>query len=172
MARHYEAHYNGKLVGTRSTATRAYTHAYVLQYNEKLERAEAYGYAGDAADRRNYDWYKSTVDRGVGQPRWPGDTYLKHVMIEEGDVVEARERIEGGFDGYVARERQKLIDRFEHKLRTGGFEPYVGGFAASERLAQKAALTWCRRWPSGGCAFLAVVPAVEVAKRARKGRAA
>jgi len=158
MTTKYLARHAGQIVGKRTTENRTYSHAYVMQYSETKARDAAYGYVATKQDRKTYDWYADKVARGVGARAWPDSEYLADVLLTEKDITEAREQIEGGFDGYVARLRQNHIDHFERNLAKGGFSPFVGGWASRPDLAEKAA----RQFETRGCDFVAIV-ATEVA---------
>jgi hypothetical protein len=152
----YQAYYNGKLVGERATKSHTYSHAYVVQRDEARERAKAYDRTVTADDRKTYTWHADRILRGVGAPFWPNDAYLAHIRITAEDIANARRETEGGLDGYVARQRQAMIDRFEDERARGRFAPRVGGWASRADLAVKQG----RAYVSNGGIFLGIVPAV------------
>ena len=158
MPNKYIARLNGQIVGKRTSQSRSYSHAYVMQHDEAATRAAAYDYVATKQDRKNYDWHAGKVARGIGAPAWPGDAYLAHITLTEQDIAAARAQIEGGFESYVARQRQRLIGYFETSKARGVFKPFVGGWASRRDLAEKAA----RQYESRGCKLLAIVPAEKI----------
>lgn len=159
MVKHYTAFLDGKLVGKRSTAGRTYSHAYVIQWDREAHRSAAYGYVATDSDRKNFAYYTFVAAQGpklaCRPPGWKFDA-----SYSEREIAEARRIIEGGYEAYVDRLRQKQIDHYKEDVARDRFEPHVAGWASRRDLAEKAARQFCSR----GCRIVAIVPAVEVAK--------
>jgi hypothetical protein len=122
MTTKYIARLEGKIVGKRTSESRTYTHAVVVQPSESEARAACYGYTATKDDRANFDYYTNVATLG-----------MKHSHYYEGsDIVErAKEQVEGGFEAYVARLKARAIERFEERVTKGEYQPH--------------AVTWCGR---------------------------
>ena len=105
----------------------------IVQDDIEKHRAWAYSYQPGKADRSNFDYYTYVAAKQVGEPRGVFGRYT------EQDIAEAKAKIVGGWEGFVARVQQSHIDHFEEKVGKGGFDPYVAGWAGRLDLAEKAA---------------------------------
>jgi hypothetical protein len=155
MTTKYIAKLNDKIVGWRTSKNRTYTHAIVRQRDEAKAREEAYNYVADEADRAHFALHIEIVDQGMNHrftrpEKWRPDG--NRARYEEACAV-----VEAGWDAYVAAQRQRQIDRFEHNVRQGAFKPYVGAWAERLDLAEKQARS--NDWQGK---VLAIVPAEEV----------
>jgi hypothetical protein len=159
----YEAHHAGKLVGS-CESVRVYSHALIVQDDIEKHRAWAYGYRPSKTDRSNFDYYSDAAAKQVGEPRGVFGHYT------EQEIVEAKARVAGGWEGFAARARQLHIDGFEEKIAKGGFDPYVATWAGRLDLAQKAAGSKQYIGPRyfGQIDLVAIVPVVIKAKKAPK----
>lgn len=126
MATKYVAKWNGVIVGKRITQDRTYSHAIVVQNVEEAHRAAAYNYAATATDRSNFEYYTRIAE---------GRSQFKHTAEE---VVEASIKIDGGYEAYIGRVRERMITWFEEKKAKGYFEPCVAAWAGRLDLAAKA----------------------------------
>jgi len=124
----YVAKLDGEIIGTRSSP-RVYTHAVIIQYSEQHYRDEAYTFNADKQDRKNFDHY---VQQAAGKS--PYDWCRTPEKI-----AEAQADVEGGFDAYCARLRQRQIDSFEAGLKAGGYTPGIVGWCGRRDLAEKLA---------------------------------
>jgi hypothetical protein len=137
----YVAKLDGTIVGSR-TSPRTYTHAVIIQWNAEYFRTKAFGYKADDTDRSNFKFYTKeaahTVESYIADSKWtPVDEAAKR-------IADAKQRIEGGFDAYVARVRQDGIDRFEKGLE-GGYQPGVATWCGRLDLARKEASKFAKR---------------------------
>lgn len=156
MTTKYVARLNGQIVGKRTTKDRTYTHAIVTQRVEEIYRAEAYDYVATPQDRANFAYYSSVVAQGLDHEYVRPTTWRQthdHKLL-----ADATARVEGGFDGYVARQRAELIARFEADKAAGNFNPRAVAWAGRLDLAQKAVAQHTNRRVK----LVAIVPA-EVA---------
>jgi hypothetical protein len=139
----YVAHYEGKLVGKRtSTSDRIYTHAVVVKADEVKARKYAYEYCATASDRRDYEYNVKKADQGIQHEHicvTPWRAEPDYVRLQ--DAIEA---IEGGYEAYVARRRLQEIDRFEHGRAKGAFEPKVACWNSRLDLARKECAKYAR----------------------------
>jgi hypothetical protein len=175
MARKYVAKYDGKIVGKRTTESRVYTHAIVVQESAEFARAEAYGWA--PLDRKDYDYHVAVAlcegvmnlaplrdwekEGTVGQTRHgegsrQGAFVLRHTAAK---IARSKAIIEGGFEGYAARGRAAAIASFERKLAAGGFEPGVAAWCGRLDLARKEA---GKRNTGERLCLVEIVPAEEI----------
>jgi hypothetical protein len=157
MTTKYIARLDGKIVGRRTTKARTYTHAIVVQRIEELARKDAYEYTATKEDRRSFDYYTAVAARTTETqvPHPAGFNYTSSAS----EIADAKQRIEGGFDAFIARKRADYIERFEAHKAKGGFEPQVAAWAGRLDLAQKAV----GQHTHGGCRLVAIVPAEEAA---------
>jgi hypothetical protein len=133
---HYVAKLDDKVVGSR-TSPRVYTHAVVIQWSEAKYRAAAYDYVATSTDKSNFAYYTKQAAHTV-------ETYLtewKYSSTSEAEraINTAKENIEGGFDAYVERLRQRAIESFEKSVKAGGFAPGVATWCGRADLAHKEA---------------------------------
>lgn len=150
----YVARYNGEIVGTRTTASRTYTHAVVAQWNEAESRAAAYGYKATETDRKNFNFYSFIAQQEPGKICTPPGWRMTTTFTAE-EITKDKALVDGGFDAYAERQRQRNIEWFELRLSEGYFKPFVATWCGRLDLAQKE---YSRR----GAYALAIVPA-EVA---------
>jgi hypothetical protein len=155
----YTAHYQGEIVGTR-TSYRSYTHAVVVQDDEEAHRAYAYGYELTASDRKNFEYYESIAQRQPGDPHRTFGSYSAE------QITDAKAKIAGGLAGYAEAQRQQQIVWFEAKRKKGGFKPRVATWCGRRDLADKAARSFNHvgKRSSGFTHLRAVVPAELVTK--------
>jgi hypothetical protein len=146
MATKFIAHYNGKIVGTRTSQNRIYTHAVVGQLDEAYARDKAYNHQ---ALHSNFDYH---LDIANSAP----DRFRSQQSIDRAIAIVA-----GGWEAYQTTEREQWIKLFEDRKAKGDFEPSVWSWAGSLALANKAA----RGWDSPARKLLAVVPAEIVEPR-------
>lgn len=153
----YVARLEGKIVGKRSTASRTYSHALVVQNVEEFARKRAYGYTSTDTDSSNFEYYSIIAQQTAGVPCRPRDWKFDTTFTQD-DIDEAKKRIEGGFDAYVRRLRDAAIATFEANKANGYFEPHVATWCGRPDLAQKAinSHTGLHR------AFVAIVAAEKV----------
>jgi hypothetical protein len=159
MSTKYIARYNGKIVGKRTSQNRTYTHAWVIQYDETAARDAAYNYKASHHDRPSYDYECEIAAQGIDH--WAVKVEAWRPVPDYKRIEQAKEAIEGGFEGYVARQRVLAITWFERNLKNGHYEPHVGGWASRLDLARKASA-------SRGGHLVAIVPAEAVGKPAPK----
>lgn len=128
---------------------RIYTHAVIARVNIERQRKEAHAYVPSRID---FDWYAGIARTGKWEFR--GDM----IPAEPKLIAEATAHVVGGWEGYVARERQRKIDIFERALAKGEF-----GWRA-ERWSQtaRAAMNGKREFESQP--HLIDVQVVEVAR--------
>lgn len=138
----YTATYNGQVIGTRKSP-RAYAFAVIYQRDEVRARTYA-SRPADKTDRSNFEFY-TAVSTGF----WNG----RERNADE--VAEAKTRIEGGFESYVARERAAELAQLEKSIAAGEFQPKVFGWSMSAR-AVKGMESQAARFGR----YLATVPAV------------
>lgn len=155
----YIAKLDGKIVGTRTTASRTYTHALIVQDVEEVARNAAYNYTSTKTDSSNFEYSSFIAKQQPGvlcRPRgWSTETKFKAA-----EIVAAHELVEGSFDAYVRRLRERHIAGFEARKTKGGFEPFVATWCGRLDLAQKAVTAHT----SAARQFIAIVPAEEVVK--------
>jgi hypothetical protein len=153
----YTATWEGKIVGTRKSP-RPYKYAIIVQRDQEADRKYAYEFV--PANKGSFDYYVqiATATPGVSlRPKgWNFDT-----SYDAGQIEEAKKHIEGGWEGFAARERQQKINRFEALLAKGGYEPFVHGWSQSLVNAAKAARA---AETSYGLIYLGLVPAVAKTK--------
>jgi len=136
MTTKYVARLNGTIVGRRTTKGRTYTHAIIVQSIEEASRKDAYEYRPTKTDRSNFDYYSRIVAQGI-----EGEHVCVNSWRTEPDLkalADAKAKIEGGFDAFIARKRAEQIAAFEHWKAQGGYEPRVAAWAGRLDLAQKA----------------------------------
>ena len=153
MTTKYIAKHEGKIVGKRTTKDRTYTHAIVVQDVEEAARKAAYNYTSNKTDSSNFEYWSVLTKQGRLHPHLSASYHSDaHVAAE---VAKAQAIIDGGFDAYVRRLRERAIAGFEKRKADGGFEPFVVAWAGRLDLAQKAAAqhTWASR------KLIAIVPA-------------
>lgn len=155
MTTKYVARLNGKIVGKRTTKSRAYTHAIVVQRLEDVCRNDAYnrGAAWVAQDRKNFAYYAEKAAAGVSHRHYWG-TDAEKAEAHAKDAATAA----GGVDAYIELQRQLEINRFHECQKTGYFEPFVAAWAGRLDLAQKAVGQHTGR----AVKLVAIVPAEEV----------
>jgi hypothetical protein len=124
----YIARLNNEIVGTRSSE-RTYTHAVVIQYNEQHFHDRAHNYEASGTDRKNFE-YETEVASGRSPYEWNKN---------DAAIDKAKAIIEGGFDAYIERLRQRQIAIFETSRANGGFTPAVVTWCGRADLAQKEA---------------------------------
>lgn len=152
MSKSYIAKFQGKVVGKRTSKDRTYTHAIVIIASRENQRKVAYGYAATATDRSNYDYYLRIAEGRIQPPR------------SQDETIKASIKVDGGFDAYVERERQRHIAIFEDKLANGNaFEPFVVSWAGRPDLALRAAAQYRQPWND----VVEIVPAELVVKKAK-----
>lgn len=141
------ARYEGKIVGTRKSP-RPYLFAVVVKDNEEFARERAYGFTGGETERKNFVYYTNNANAAAPGVIYPGERF----KITAEMIAEGREKIAGGFDGYIAGLRELQIARFKEM----NFEPGVFGWSMSRANAEKMA-AGAGKWP--GRIVLAIVPA-------------
>jgi hypothetical protein len=132
----YVAKLDGVAVGTRSSP-RAYTHAVIIQWNEAHYRDAAYNYKASKTDRSNFDYNTDIATQGINHPHHNIQSWRPDGDLE--GIARAKAQIEGGFDAYVERLRQKAIEYFEAGRAKGGFKPGVAAWNGRRDLAEKEA---------------------------------
>lgn len=135
MPTKYIAKLHGVIVGKRTTQSRTYTHAVVVLEDVEADRKAAYGYVATKHDRENFNYQTEVATAGLDHEhmRWCTEAQ----RIER--LAEAVAEIAGGFDGYVARRRDKEIASFEDRLARGYYTPGVVTWCGRLDLAQKEA---------------------------------
>jgi hypothetical protein len=136
MTTKYVARLNGIVVGKRTTKSRTYTHAIVMQDDEETQRAHAYGYKLTNTDRANIVYYTEVAAQGVNHPQHRVTSY-------HAGIAHAVAHLAGGIEGEQARLRQQAIHTFEKKKAEGGFEPYVTR-GRDGRTSRRRRLRRCR----------------------------
>jgi len=129
----FVARYKGEIVGTRRSP-RPYKFAIVVQDDEEAERDAAYNYMPTQIDRANWEYHTTRAAMQPGQ-YYPGYNFV----VSAKDVAEARRQIADGWDGFVARERDRRVGYFEKKKAATGFRPFVAGWSMSHSNAVKGA---------------------------------
>lgn len=124
----YIARLNGETVGTRSS-DRVYTNAVVIQRSEAAARKAAYEYRSTTSDSSNFEYISI-----IAQGRSPYD-----FNKTEKATSDAKAQVEGGFDAYVRRLRERAIASFERYLADGHFTPVAATWCGRPNLAQKEA---------------------------------
>lgn len=131
----YTAKLDGKIVGKRKSH-RVYTHAVVVRHSESYHRKRAYEYVATNTDRSNFEFYSfiATCEPGVSvRPNgWNTNT-----TFSAEEIAVAKIAIVGGLDAYVAKAREKAIERFEAHKASGEFEPGVVTWCGRADLAEK-----------------------------------
>lgn len=177
-AKKYVAKLDGKIVGTRTTKNRTYSHAIIAQRDEAKARDAAYNYKPTKTDRSNFDYHVSIVacegkvitptpamsdlrkanDAGQVINAWAtGKRYVSGYSAE--DIAESKAKIKDGFDGYLVYLRNKAIETFEANLADGYFKPGNAAWAGRLDLAQKEAANRAKWFKN-----VWIVPAEEVVK--------
>jgi hypothetical protein len=156
MTTKYVARLNGTIVGKRTTKSRTYTHAIVVQWSEANARKRAYEYRATEQDRRHFDYFTQIAEQGIEHEYVRVNSWRKEPDLKV--LEDAKARIEGGFDAFVARIKQRMIEGFESSLAKGFFEPAVAAWAGRLDLAQKAVASHT----GPDCKLVDIVPA-EVA---------
>jgi hypothetical protein len=157
MTTKYIARLNGTVVGKRTTKSRTYTHAIVMQDDEETQRAYAYGYKLTDTDRANIVYYTEVAAQGVNHPQYCVTSYRPEP--DHAGIAHAVAHLAGGIEGEHARLRQQAIHTFEKKKAEGGFEPYVTAWAGRPDLAQKAAASMSTNSGRYARVLVAIVPA-------------
>ncbi len=148
MSKTYIAKFDGKIVGKRTTKDRTYTHAVVVVASQEYYRKAAYDYVATETDKSNFRFYVQ-----VAEGRSPyGQTNQ--------EMIDASVRIDGGFDAYISRVRDREIQRFEQDILDGRFLPKVATWSGSRILANKATRLYLKPWNI----LVEVVEAEEVVK--------
>jgi len=142
----YVARLNGEIIGKRTSVSRTYSHAIAVQRVEEYARRQAYDYKVTKTDRSNFNYYTEIAE---------GRSPYQHTTDE---VVRASGLIDGGFDAYAARLRDRAIASFEAGKANGHYEPFVAAWAGRLDLAHKAVSQHTGEW----CRLIAIVEA-EVA---------
>lgn len=167
MATKYEAYLGDEMVGKRTTKSRTYTHAVVIQFDEDQARTEAYDTDLSTkfmkGHRRNYA-YKAEI---AGLPATGGTTHHtnnghKFTLNHDADDVAKERDFLAKYptpEAHCEAIRVRRIERFENAVESGEYEPGVTGWCGRLDLAQKLASKnegqhWVRNvW---------IVPAIEV----------
>jgi hypothetical protein len=154
MSTKYVARLNGKIVGKRTTATRTYTHAIVVQRVQEYARDRAYNRSAEwvEQDRKNFAYYSEKAAAGVGHRHYFGDDASKSAEHAR-DVA----RTAAGLDAYIESNRQHAIKGYEDSVKAGRFEPFVAAWSGRLDLAHKAA----SQHTGQHCKLIAIVPAEE-----------
>jgi hypothetical protein len=129
----YLAVWNGKVIGKRRSS-RPYTHAIIVQDSIDTARYQAYAYEATMIDKSNFD-YNAEI---AAMEAWPEVAYRRQAITRE-QIDEAKAMIAGGWEGYLGRLREAAIKRFEDKVASGLFEPFVFGWSMSKVNATKMA---------------------------------
>lgn len=133
----FTATFEGQIVGTRNSE-HGYAFAVIVKNDIEAHRAFAYGYVGTKPDRHNYDWYAVIAQQQPGvDVLHKGWNYPTRYTVKE--IENAKAKIEGGFEGYVARIRQRLITAFDANVAEGYFNPTVFGWSKTRVNAEKMA---------------------------------
>jgi hypothetical protein len=130
---------------------RIYTHAVIARGNVERQRKEAHEYVPSRID---FDWYAGIAATGKWRFR-----HLEDVVADAKLLADAKANVEGGWDGYVARERQRRIDNFERALAKGEYGWRAVRWSQSARAVQKAAQDF-----AANHTYLTDVRVVEVAR--------
>lgn len=147
--RKYEVRFAGKVIDTRTSQSRDYTHAVVVKNSESYHWNRAYNRAGNpywqSGDRSNFDYATRRASQTPGVPFTVHVTGCVRPWSYE-DTISAEEHaaacaeIEGGFGAYIERKRQVEIAKFEERKAAGVFEAYgVIGYCSRRDLAEKLA---------------------------------
>lgn len=127
----FVARWEGKIVGTR-TSPRPYTHAVIVRGVQEYYRKKAYEYVATDCDKSNFKYYGEVV-AGLRDSKYDSAEQTAK------NRADAAANIEGGFEAYIGRLRQTEIDRYEERVKNGGFMPCVRGWSMSAANAQKMA---------------------------------
>lgn len=147
MATTFIAFFEGKSF-TRSSKTRVYTHVVIVHGDISFDRKLAYSIEPTSAERGNYDWYKKVSKMTPGKLYFPwvnGSTVSFRPTHKE--VEGAKSAIDGGFDEYVNRCRQKRIEDFEKRAADGYYDHRayrwsINRINAERGVAEASRLSW------------------------------
>lgn len=146
----YSATYQGKIVGTRKSP-RPYQFAIIAQHDEQAARERAYGYKPTDRDESNLAWLTELAAFEADVPVWPrGWNFSTKFSVKQ--IGDAKAKIAGGRDAFLASCCEREIRNFEEYLADGHFAPHVAAWSMSRANAEKAA-----RRVTGN--VLAIVPA-------------
>lgn len=147
----FTATFEGQIVGTRSSL-HGYAFAVIVMNNIEAHRNFAYNYVPIKTDRANFDFYAQIAQQQPGVEVLPKGWRFT-TSFDAKKIEEAKAQIEGGFEGFAARLRDRLIDGFEASVVKGHFNPQVFGWSKTLANAQKMASKIGSRQT-----FLAIVP--------------
>jgi hypothetical protein len=136
------ARYDGAIVDRRTTHV-PYTHALIVQRDEEGERLEAYSNVLSKTERKYFEFENAIANSKVGDPfpNYPGQPPSRQMHFIRNPLrIEkwAKETVEGGIEGFLARTRQKRIEQFERSKRHGGFDIRVKDWLRQEEVAVAA----------------------------------
>lgn len=136
-ARKFTVTVDGKTL-TRTSQSRVYTYVVVGTPSISKHRAKAARIAPDASDLSTFRYYTFIAAQQPGAevvpPGWRFATSFDAERIEE-----AKAKIAGGIEGYMQRDQQERMARFEDAVARGVFTPCALTWCSRLDLAQKAA---------------------------------
>jgi hypothetical protein len=147
------ARLGGALIDRRVT-TVPYTHAVVAQRDEAFYRIEAYSHKPSEDDLDVFGYSTRIAAARPGDLMDPSVRSRFNVITED-DILEAKERIEGGFEAFCERARQQRIDEFEEHKRGGGYSIRVRNWLKWDEVAE--AQDACEYWLANGYKLMRVI---------------
>lgn len=135
----FTATFEGQIVGTRNSQ-HGYAFAVIVKNDIKALRDQAYNYAPTKTDRANYDWYLQIAGQQPGVMFLPNG-WSNLTSFNAKEIEYAKSQVSGGFEGYAARLRQRMIGGFEVNFIKGHFDPMVFGWSKTRANAEKMART-------------------------------
>lgn len=123
---------------TRKSQTKDYK--FVVVGTPDIESARAYASRTEPTkdDREDYRWYEFKAAQKAGVPAYWARSDWNHTFTQE-DIDAAREKIEGGLDGYMARDQQRRHRDFIRNIDEGYFTHTALVWTSRHDLAQKYA---------------------------------
>jgi len=126
------AKYNGVIIDRRTTHV-PYTHALIV-------RLEAYRNELSKAEKDYFDFENAVANSKVGDPfpNYPGQPPSRRMHFIKNPLrIEkwAKETVEGGVEGFLARTRKKRIEQFERGKRHRDFDIQVKDWLRQEEVA-------------------------------------
>lgn len=134
---------------TRTTA-RKYSHVVVARVDEERARKRAHTLTKAEINnaRANFEYYSRQVELGPEGLKAEHNHKWSYPRTDESfveDVRDASERIEGGFDCYVAKLISEKVARFEEFVADGGLEFHAFAWCGRLDLAHGQATNATRR---------------------------
>lgn len=145
----FTAYLGDEIVGTRTSKTRNYTHAVVVELSKTMALKEAKEVALDKTDRANFRFYHEVAKMQPGQlySGRSGSGQHFEFPVDGIDVREAQEFVENypTLDEYESWLQEQAMRRWEDDLVKGAFEAAAVSWHQTQSLANAAADAWVKK---------------------------